>query len=367
MVSFLLMNSSKAITLNLKENVNGDILDSLTVNGDSIITNSFNEGFAGPSRIYTGLLDYRIETTLKDRLLGKLVTRVSGHGFFDNRIGDIMDDPIIDLPELFYKKDFKYKSNDAFFVFGKFANRRFFNKDEYQGDPQDIGEMRFSGALVNTLNIFSGINEFRDEDLRQFNSRVATGSYGFAFGFKNKYDIDFRQAFAVARLNNFAGNFYGISELSKTFGANSNHPQRIMAGYLYANDSVFRIPDSNKNSNLLYTMYTGKYKKLAYYARYGVLLGNSAGTDFSANEARLGATYKITDKDTLTSWVGYFDTPYLANQDHAISWTNVYKRYINKYTNLLLAYTLRFNDVNAFATNAKDNDMTFFTHLQFHF
>ena len=358
-----------AITINLRENLNGDALDTLQMNGDATLSNFFNEGFAGATRTYTGFLDYRLETTVKDRYLGGITSRVSGIGFYDNRINTFMDDPIIDLPEFFYRKNFQNKKKDssAFLVFGKFANRRFFNKDEYSADPQDIGERRFAGAQVNTLNIFSGINEFRDEDQRQFASRDATGSYGFAFSAKNKYNIDFRQAFAVARMNNFAGNFYGISELSKEFNAGTNHPSKIMAGYLYANDSVFRIPGSNKNSQLIYTMYTGKYKKLSYYARYGVLYGNSAGDNFTANEARLGTTYRFTPKNSMTLWGGYFDTPYLANQDHSLALTAVYKRVLTPYTNFFLAYTLRFNDVNSFATGGKDNDMTFMAHLQAHF
>lgn len=359
----------KAFTLNLAKDANGDVLDTLQMNGDATLSNLFNEGFSGSTRTYTGYLDYRLETVLKDKHLGAVTSRVSGIGFFDDRINTFMDDPIIDLPELFYKKDFQNKKKDssAFFVFGKFANRRFFNKDEYSGDPQDIGERRFAGAQVNTLNIFSGINEFRDEDQRQFGTRDATGSYGFAFGVKNKYNIDFRQVFAVARMNNFSGNFYGISELSKEFNNSTNHPSKIMAGYLYANDSVFRIPDSNKNSQLIYSMYTGKYKKLSYYARYGVLYGNSGGDNFSANEARLGVTYRVTPKDAITLWGGYFDTPYLANQDHSLALTTTYRRVINNYTNLIFAYTARFNDNNALATAAKDNDMTFMGHLQFHF
>lgn len=362
-------NKAHAFTLNLTENVNGDALDTLQMNGDATLSNIFNEGFSGATRTFTGLFDYRVETTIKNKYLGGITSRVSGLGFYDDRINNFMDDPIIDIPELFYRKDFQNKKKDtsAFFVFGKFANRRYFNKDEYSGDPQDIGERRFAPAQVNTLNIFSGINEFRDEDLRQFASRDATGSYGFAFGAKNKYNIDFRQAFAVAHMNNFAANFYGISELSKEFNAGTNHPSKIMAGYLYANDSVFRIPGSTKNSQLIYSMYTGKYKKFSYYARYGILYGNSAGDNFTANEARLGTTYRLTPKDAVTLWAGYFDTPYLANQDHAIAVNLIYKRVLTKYTNLLLAYTLRFNDANALATGGKDNDMTFLAHLQAHF
>ncbi len=358
-----------AFTINLLESINGDVLDTLTMNGDATLSNIFNEGFAGATRTYTGYLDYRVETTVKDKRLGAVTSRISGLGFYDDRINTFMEDPIIDLPELFYRKDFidKKRSTDSFFVFGKFANRRYFNKDEYSTDPQDIGERRFASAQVNTLNIFSGINEFRDEDQRQSLSRDATGSYGFVFGAKNKYNIDFRQAFAVARMNNFAGNFYGISELSKEFNAGTNHPSKIMAGYLYANDSVFRLPNSNKNSHLIYSMYTAKYKKLSYYARYGVLYGNSGGDNFSANEARLGATYRVTPKDAITLWGGYFDTPYIANQDHSVALTTTYRRVINNYTNLLFAYTARFNDNNPIARNSKDNDMSFMVHLQFHF
>lgn len=358
-----------AITINLFENVNGDALDTLQINGDATLSNLFNQGFAGVARTYTGYFDYRVEATVKDKHMGSLTSRVSGIGFVDDRIDTFMDDPVIDLPELFYRKDFQNIKNDtnAFFVFGKFANRRYFNKDEYSGDPQDIGERRFAGAQVNTLSIFSGINEFRDDDQRQSLTRDATGSYGFAFGAKNKYNVDFRQAFAVAGLDNFAANFYGISELSKEFNVGTNHPSKIMAGYLYANDSVFRIPDSTKNSQLIYTMYTGKFKKLSYYARYGVLYGSSAGDNFSANEARLGATYRATPKDAITLWGGYFDTPYLANQDHSIAVTTTYRRVINDYTNLIFAYTTRFNDNNPFAKGSKDNDMSFMAHLQFHF
>lgn len=367
-ILILSVNATNALTIELNKNSNGELLNSIKFNGDLVVSSFWIGGLTGNTNIHAGLFDYRTEGTINDVKLGSLTARITGLGFIDERIDSFIDDPLLDIPEIFYRKNFQINTNNGFLVFGKFANRRFFNKDEYSGDPFDIGERRFAGAQVNTLNIFSGINEFRDSDLRDLGSREATGSYGFAFGLKNKHNVDFRQALAVAQIDNFKANFYGISELSKEFNLGSNHPSKIMLGYLYANDEVFRIPDSNHGSSLIYTMYDGRYKKLGYYARYGSLFATTSNEDsFVSNEARLGINYRFTKKDSCTSWIGYLDNPVLTNQNNTILWTNVYRRVINDYMNLAFAFAIRFNDPNPNTKSGQDNDWTLSTHLQFHF
>lgn len=146
------------------------IIDTSELHGDMTLTQLWIPGVAGSSSAnYNGLLDFRLEHHLSlyntGKQQGNIVTRIAGVGYIDQRINSFLDDPIIELPELFYQNCSKIGKNNLDLVFGKFVNRRFYGKDEIFNDPYDIGEMRFIGAQVNTLNIMSGINEARDSDL----------------------------------------------------------------------------------------------------------------------------------------------------------------------------------------------------------
>lgn len=355
------------------------IIDASELHGDMTVTQLWIPGVAGStSSNYTGLLDYRLEHHLSlyntGKQQGNLVTRIAGVGFIDERINTFMDDPIIELPELFYQNRSKIGKNNVDFVFGKFANRRFYGKDEIYNDPYDIGEMRFIGAQVNTLNIFSGINEARDIDLANVNNTrlITSGSYGFHTAIKNQ-DMSgglfkrwgYEQAFAVARLDDFSGNFYGISEINKDWG--KRVPSRAMLGLVYANDAVFRLPNNNDNNNLL--LYSGYFsrpwKKLSYHLRYGVLFKETQGQDSPLEEYRIGLNYKLTDKDSITTWVGLFDgDSSFSENNHLINWVTVYKHMINDHLSMTAAMAQRFGQFNPTATNLDDNNMTLFLHMQ---
>ena len=352
------------------------IIEASELHGDMTATNLWIPGQAGSTGSnYTGLLDYRLEHHLslynKHGQQGSLITRIQGIGFIDQRINSFLDDPIIDIPELFYQNRTHIAKNKFDFVFGKFANRRFYGKDEIYNDPFDIGEMRFAPAQVNMLNIFAGINDFRDGDLRTTGTREASGSYGFHMAIKNE-DVrkgffrrwGYEQAFAVAQLNNFQDNFYGISEINKDWG--DSKPSRATLGLVYANQDVFRITNNNTNNYLIYAGYFSRpWKKFSYHMRYGTLFREMQGVSAPLNEYRIGCSYKLSKKDNVATWLGYFDGKLNLNEsDNAIFWIMTYKHSFNDHLSFIAAMSQRFNQFNSAATGFEDNAMTFFTHLQ---
>ncbi len=357
------------------------IIDTSELHGDMTLTQLWIPGVAGSSSAnYNGLLDFRLEHHLSlyntGKQQGNIVTRIAGVGYIDQRINSFLDDPIIELPELFYQNCSKIGKNNLDLVFGKFVNRRFYGKDEIFNDPYDIGEMRFIGAQVNTLNIMSGINEARDSDLANIGVAgarlIPSGSYGFHTAIKNQ-DMSggffkrwgYEQAFAVARLDDFAGNFYGISEINKDWGKEKS--SRAMIGLLYANDAVFRIPNNSNNNNLLiYTGYFSRpWKKFAYHMRYGTLFREIQGSQVPLNEYRIGVNYKITDKDSFSTWLGLFDGNLgLGENDHLLTWVSVFKHMINDHLSVTAAMAQRFDQFSSVATGSQDNNFTLFLHMQ---
>jgi len=188
---------------------------------------------------YSPTIDYRLESHTPIHNFrgyqGKVVTRVEGIGFIDNRVDDFFSDDLINLEELFYQTS-KYFNDGGLkmdFIFGKFANRRFFDKPEIVPDGFDIGERATPIAFPNSL--LNGINGSRGSNGRR--STVDTfgfespGSYGFNFALKDQagdgfFDRwGFQQAIAVIKLDNFDSNLYGISELNKDWVWNDKDGQ----------------------------------------------------------------------------------------------------------------------------------------------
>lgn len=285
------------------------------VHADATFAHFWNNGVSGGTDGYNAIIDYRVETHSPlyrtDNHKGSVVTRVEGFGTIDHPgRNDFFDDALIDIPELFWQDDSKINGHDTKFVFGKFANRRFFDKDEIAPDPFDIGERPFFGTLANTNTVLNSINATRDAD--HLNSIQATGSYGFMGSIKdNDGDTFFdkwgyKQAFAVAQLDQFGDNFYGISELNKNWG--EKYPGQYNLGYLYGNDDVFRIANGTTDgdsSHLFYTSWVQKiHKKVTGYVRYGLANHtDGAGGDFSVNHITSGLVTKPTSKDIIASHI----------------------------------------------------------------
>ncbi|MDA0772391.1 MAG: hypothetical protein O3C63_05560 [Cyanobacteria bacterium] len=357
-----------------------DVWDQLEIHGDGVITHDWSNGFASPkgpfANSHRSFLDYRVEGHLPLYNLsgqrGRLITRIQGLGFLDERIDGFFDDPIIDMPELFWQNNTDLGDNDLRFVFGKFANRRFFNKDEINPDPFDIGEMRFSGALANTLNLLSGINEFRDDDLRPSGTREASGSYGFNFELKNQNRTGgffkrwgYNQALAVSQLDNISNNFYGISEINKDWG--EKHPGRLETGMVYANDAVFRLANNNQNTYLLYSSLAQKINpRLKFYLRYGTLFRDLNSGLSNNNEYRAGFYYDWTKKFASHHWLGYFDGESgLREDDNFLQFVNVFSYKLATNWSANFATVFRFKQFDSTTTSLEDSNFTLAWHLRY--
>lgn len=376
-IVFQSLSQAEAISFKDEDLKNGTVLEPIKLlehvetHFDTILNNDWTGARADPQpNKHRAFLDYRVESHLPLYNLfnqrGRLVTRVQGAGFIDDRIGNFFDDPLIDIPELFLENKTQIKDNDVDLIFGKFANRRFFNKDEINSDPFDIGEMRFSGAIANSLNLLNRINEFRDDDLREFGSRQASGSYGFKLGIKNKATDGkilsrwgFNQAFAFKKLEHAGRNFYGISELNKNWG--ELRPGKFSLGLVYANDEVYNSPRDGGMAKLVYSSIAQKLTdRIKVYLRYGTLLSTLSAN----NEYRAGVYYKWNKHISTHNWIGLFDGEKgLAQNDNFIQWTNVltYKITDNFFANA--AAIFRFNRLNN--NTFEDNNYSLAVHLRY--
>jgi hypothetical protein len=346
------------------------------VHGDAVLTNDWTDGLAGVERRYRSFIDYRLETKLNlydfAKQKGRLISRIQGTGFIDENIDGFFDDQLIDIPELFWQNDYKHGNNDLRFVFGKFANRRFFNKDEINPDPFDIGEMRFSGQIANTLNLLSSLNEFRDSDLRLNGSRQASGSYGFNLGVKNQNQDGrllsrwgFQQAFAVSQLDNFSNNFYGISEINKDWG--KELPGKLSMGLVYANDQVYRLTNSDGNSYLVYSSLAQRLtSKTRIYLRYGSLFRDLSPEALASHEYRFGFYHAWTKRIGSHHWLGYFDgNESLPENDGYIQWVNSLTYKLTENLKADFATVFRFNQFSSNASNLEDNNYTLALQLRY--
>lgn len=340
-------------------------IQSTEIHADASIGNFFhNAQAAGVDDGYDGIFDYRVEIhtplfKLADHR-GSLVTRVEGFGFIDNNIKDFFDDPLIDLPELYLQDDFQIKGMDNKIVFGKFANRRFFDKNEIMNDPFDIGERPFFSSIANVNTLLASIQTARDPD--QLNSIQATGSYGFYYSIKDNDGNGFwdrwgyKQSFTVAQLNNFGSNFYGISEVNKNWG--DKRPGQFDIGLLYAQSDVFRITrPANVDGKPAYLLYTSLTQKLnsrtSAYAKYGMLANNNAtGASFNENNVVTGFSYKLTEKDSLGTNLVYVD---YGNGIHSFSHLNSWTHKFNQNFYSTLFATFRYN-APAATPSGEDNN-----------
>lgn len=327
-----------------------DVIRETEIHADGAITQQWFQGVSGnaPSASYQGLIDYRVEAhTPLYRLgahKGSLITRLEGFAPIDEDIEDFFDDQLIDIPELFWQNKRDIGEAESTFVFGKFANRRFLDKDEIAPDPFDIGERPFFGTLANTNVLLNRINRFRDIDQTP-SSIQATGSYGFYFGLEDKqvgdnfFDLKrgwgYKQVLAVAELEPFGGNFYGASEISKRWG-DVEYPGKLTAGFLYAGDETYRLPEvgGGENSYLVYGSLVQRIipKRLTGYFRYGSLNTKRGGFDNSIQHLITGLIFKPTKKDIVASHFLYL------NDDSAVGrdWTVIHLNFwIHKFTEQL--------------------------------
>ncbi len=360
-----------------------------TVQADLTLSNQFFQGVAGSDNNHDAFIDYRVETSLPVFRLseheGTVVVRVEGLGAIDDKIDDFFDDPLIDIPEIFIRDDYKTESLDYMLVFGKFANRRFFDKQEIYNDPFDIGERRGPAAIEGTLSLLNTMNEFRDSN-DSYQSRIASGSYGFVLAVKDREGgglLDrwgFKQALAVTEMQSFGGSFYGISEVNKNWGQKASQGElwgagQFDMGFLYSGEQAYGnispfAPD--QTVCLLYASAVQEIGKFVPYIKWGSLwyedllvLGNLTG--FSANrkhvvnEFRLGFEHHTTSKDTLAMHYAWFDSDnssFAFDVNNTSVLINSWRHKFNDHIISSLYYIHEFNQPNLFANGFKDNSWT---------
>ncbi len=328
-------------------------IEDTEIHADGSIGNFFrNAQNSSLNNGYDGILDYRIEAHTPLFKLGthrgSVVTRVEGFGFFDNNIKHFLDDPLIDIPELYTQDDFKIKNLDTKIVFGKFANRRFFDKNEIMSDPFDIGERPFFSSVANVNSILASIQTARDAD--QLNSIQSSGSYGFYFSIKDNHKKGllgrwgYKQSLTVAQMQHFGSNFYGISEINKNWG--DKRPGQFDIGALYAQNEVFRVArNPGVSGDPAYLFYSSIVQKinsrLSGYVKYGLLANNDAsGNNFWVNNVVTGASVKLTDKDSFGSHLVFLDSTLAP---HSISHLNAWTHKFNSNFYSTLFATFKYN------------------------
>lgn len=372
-----------------------DVLDETEIHADGTITNQFFSGIAGFDEVHRALIDYRVELHTPLYNLnghkGKAVTRLEGIAPADNNIDGFFDDRLIEIPELFIEDSYKYENNTANLVFGRFANRRFFNKNEITPDSFDIGERSFFGTTENTSNLLNSINEFRDPDV--LGSRIATGSFGFVFELKNntlspdspsmlvsnaaKYNDTvwqkskkflvnnwgFKQGFAVAQLSNFGDNYYGISEINKNWGIKK--PGQLNLGFLYGDGDAFRLIGDNKSAYLLYASLAQKIDRWSGYVRWGSLFNTVAGIENVINEFNIGAYCELTAKNLIATHFLFTDLDKRLSTNNNAVWINTWKHSFTDNVASWVFTAFQFNVINPGATNGTDNSWSTGFNVQF--
>lgn len=298
--------SAQAEVLNLK-----DVFTETSYKGDGSFGNTWINDVSGQSdnSHYTGTLDYRLETTTPIYKLkghtGLIITRVEGLGFIDEEIDDFFHDRLIDIPELFFVNATSVGGSDAALVFGKFAHRRFIDKDEIIDDPFDIGERKYFGDWTGPQSIQSLIGEGR-EGAGRFTSKQARGNYGFALAIKDRDGDSFwdrwgiKQAFVVTELDGFGDKFWEATEINKNWG-DAENPGQFNIGFITGQNRVLPVFDSN-----FYHFYTSLIQKrgdIAAYTRYSNLNSDFVGTpgDFSLSNIQFGLQYDLTETDRFSA------------------------------------------------------------------
>ena len=191
-------------------------------------------------------------------------------------------------------------------VFGKFAHRRFIDKNEIINDPFDIGEWAFCGQATGHSNLLALVNQNREGDSdNRYLSKQSTGSYGFAFAIADKAGDGFwdrwglKHGFIVARMNDFGDNYYQATDITKNWG-DDEHPGQLDLGYVYAQNKVLYRVDGTDDTHVFFSTVAQRFAKLAAYTRYGVAFaGLSPGDNTAINNFQLGLTYDVTEADVI--------------------------------------------------------------------
>ncbi len=358
--------SSVALAAMMAQPVMAFDLEDIEIKADMTLTNQFFQGQAGSSNNYDGFVDYRVEGKMPIFKLseheGTLYTRVEGLAPIDNNIDNFFDDQLIDIPEIFVRDDVKGDDLDYMLVFGKFANRRFFDKQEIAYDPFDIGERRSPAAIEGTLSLLNLMNEFRDSN-DAYQSRIASGSYGFVLGLSDREGSGLlsrwgvRQAFAVTEMQQFGSSYYGITEVKKNWGEAGSAGQ-FDIGLVYAGSQAFRFANPDSTTYLLYASAMQEMGKFTPYTKWGSMwFDDLAGSTHLINEWRLGAYHKTTDKDMLGMHAAWFDGEALGSHNTLVL-INTWRHEFNEHVASWLYYIPEINQANGNATGGKDNSWT---------
>ncbi len=346
------------------------VIEDTSFHGDTTLSNTWLNGISGARGrdVYTGTLDYRLEASTPLYKLGAhtgtLVTRVEGLGFYDENIQDLFQDRLIDIPELFMVDSFKPKDDlAAAIVFGKFAHRRFIDKNEVVRDPFDIGERAFFGQATGHNNLLSMVSENREGDTNnRYLSKMATGSYGFAIALKDtsgKTIFDqwgLKQAFVVARLDDFGDNYYQATDITKNWGENDRIGQ-FDIGYVYAQNRVlYRVPGTD-DTHVFFTTLAQRLGKAAAYTRYGVAFAGLNPTDNTAiNNLQIGMTYDLSKKDIIGLEYLTLNSNNPAVFDKSNLFTSYYTHKFNDNFNTNVYLGFGNNAANAVSFGGTDNN-----------
>ncbi len=322
-------------------------LDLISIHGDSSLANFFyNAQTESISNAHTAVFDYRLESQLNLNKETSIFARLEGFGLYDENIANFFDDPLIDLPELYIQYDHRTTEIDQKILLGKFANRRFFSKNDINPDPFDIGERAFWGALANYSNILASIQTKQDPD--QLNSIQASGSYGALYSIKGNQGQapwGFKQSITINELNDWGASLYTISEINKTWW----QTRQWDMGLVYAQDQVFKnirgLGLSKDDSTLLYTSLSEKFNEhLSAYCRYALVLNQASNVE----NIVAGAYYKLDARNSFSSHIVWTDSELAP---HAISHLNAFVHKISSHLYASLFNTYRYNNDNGSDNN----------------
>ncbi|MDD9897463.1 MAG: hypothetical protein OXU45_00540, partial [Candidatus Melainabacteria bacterium] len=352
--------------------------------GDGSYEHYFFNDVANSNDGYDGLIQYRVEAHTPLYKLGghdgRLVTRMQGFGYLDDDIGDFLDDPLIELPEIFVQDDFKVFGHDSSFVAGKFAVRRFFAKNEIVADPFDIGESSYFGSPANSLKPLNFLNMMRaDGDLSPdpvISPNVFTGSYGFMYSIKDndgdKFWTDgwgFKQALLTNKVENLGDNFFSVTELNKNWG--KKYPGYSATGVVFGQGDVLPQPGKALGDPggviMLYSSLVQRIKRADLYYHLTKFYQTSATQEeFSTIFFNIGGYYNFKNSDRA----GF----------HGLWWQNQFNRrspicfiadYVHNFSDNVFGslYSIYYYDFPnpTLDTYESDNSFSFGGALTYHF
>lgn len=353
----LLLSSMPVLAAERVEGEDGEVIrmskfdEMFEFQADAALNNNWFNAIPGDAEYkltgdYRAQLDTMLRETEKSRL--HFLTRVEGFAILDEDV-DVFQDRIIDIPELFLQFDEKIKDQDFSFVFGKFANRRFLDKDEITPDNYDIGE-RFHtgdflnigrrvtmGSILNTNSLINSINNTRPGDLP---GATDNGSYGFLLSLKDPDGDTFKDRwglktiFAIVKLDTFNDTFYFGGEANKNWGW-TDYPGQFTVGYLKGGATTFQVFNTPEDdAYLFYSSLVQRFKKVSTAIRWGTLNSAFLGDEFTVNNLAMSVFWEASKRDLLGShWVHlntFFDDEDANTRDVlAFTWRHWWKENIS--------------------------------------